>query len=356
MKKLTLFFGLIIFIFGVSMSTNAKEKSAYFAGGCFWCMEPPFEQLVGVKKVESGYMGGDTESPTYEEVSSGGTGHAEIIRITYDNSLVTYEKLLEVFFMSHNPTDAGGQFADRGSQYRSAIFYNDDTEKSTAKKYIKDLDKKDLFKGKTIATTLEKSLEFTLAEDYHQDYYKKNPVKYKFYRYLSGRDKFLESTWNKGDNKKEEIKNKIPKNTVMPSEEELKKKLTPLQYNVTQKGGTEPAFKNKYWDNKKDGIYVDIVSGEPLFSSKDKYKSGTGWPSFTRPINSENITTKEDNTFFTTRTEIKSKKGKTHLGHVFKDGPQPTGLRYCVNSAALKFIPKENLKKEGYEKFDKLFD
>jgi peptide methionine sulfoxide reductase msrA/msrB len=314
---------------------NAKN-TAVFAGGCYWCMDASFEKLDGLKDVISGHAVGNS--------GSFNTGKVEAIKVVFDPAVISYSELLEYYWKQFDPTDDGGSFHDRGDEYKSYIYYLDNDQKNLAEKSKEHLQKSGIF-NKPIVTKIVKFDKFIPVRESEQHFYKKNPERYYSYREASGRDAFIEKTWGKLFTQK----------YSKPSDEILKKKLSPLEYDVTQKAATEQPFNNPYWDNHKEGIYVDIVSGEPLYSSKDKFKSGTGWPSFVKPIDPRFLHKKVDSSLGMERVEVVSKSAGSHLGHVFDDGPQPTNLRYCMDSAAMRFIPKEDLEKEGYGNLAYLF-
>lgn len=342
---------------------GAPTETAVFAGGCFWCMEAPFEKIDGVIAVESGYTGGHLKDPTYQDVSYTETGHVEAVRVTFDPTQVRYRDLLEVFWRQIDPTDGRGQFVDQGSSYLSAIFVDSPEQRLAAEQSRQALIDSGRFDA-PIVTDIRDAKTFYLAEGYHQDYYRKNPLKYRFYRYRSGRDAFLDKHWGGDRDFRPTPVATVSSDSsgpewtsfVKPDESVLKAQLTDLQFHVTQEEGTEPPFSNEYWDHKGEGIYVDVVSGEPLFSSQDKYRSGTGWPSFTRTLRSDAVVEKTDYYLILPRTEVRSRIADSHLGHVFDDGPEPTGKRYCMNSASLRFVPAADLVAEGYGEFASLFE
>lgn len=301
-------------------------KEIYLAGGCFWGLEAYMTRVPGVYDVTSGYANGNTDNPSYEDVIYRNTGHAETVHVKYDPKLVSLETIMDYYLNVIDPTSLNKQGNDRGTQYRVGVYYTDESMKPVI---MAALDEEQKHYRKKFVVEVEALDNYTLAETYHQDYLEKNPNGY----------------CHIDLNSVPEEVNKYTK----PSDEEIKKMLTKLQYDVTQKDATERAFNNEYWDNKEQGLYVDIVTGEPLFSSKDKYKSGTGWPSFVKPVNEAALTEVMDKKFGMVRIEVRSKIGDSHLGHVFDDGPKDRGgLRYCINSASLKFIPFDEMDEMGY--------
>ncbi|MFC4557327.1 peptide-methionine (R)-S-oxide reductase MsrB [Virgibacillus kekensis] len=317
--------------------TSQTEK-ATFAGGCFWCMVEPFDERPGVIDIISGYTGGDVENPTYEQVCSDTTGHVEAVQITFNPDLMPYEELVKLFWKQIDPTDAGGQFNDRGESYQTAIFYHNEEQKEIAEQSKQDLEASGKF-SKPIVTPILPAKPFYRAEEHHQDYYKKQSFHYRLYKKGSGREDFIKKTWQ-----------------TRPDKSTLKEKLSPIQYQVTQENGTERPFDNEYWDNEQEGIYVDIITGDVLFSSHDKFDAGCGWPSFTKPVDPHQVEEQTDTSHGMFRTEVRSKNADSHLGHVFNDGPKEKGgLRYCMNSAAMKFIPRDEMEEKGYGRYLYLF-
>ncbi|MBC8060836.1 MAG: peptide-methionine (R)-S-oxide reductase MsrB [Clostridiaceae bacterium] len=310
---------------------KSNLKEIWLAGGCFWGVEAYMARIYGVYDVTSGYGNGNKDNPTYEEVCSGTTGFAETVHVLYDPNRLDLKTLLTYFFKVIDPTSKNKQGNDEGVQYRSGIYYMNQSDKVVVDEVVL-LEQKRY--SKQVVTEVLPLKNYFLAEEYHQDYLEKNPDGYCHIDF---------------DNLKAPVGTidvtKYPK----PSNEVLKNNLTEVQYKVTQENDTESAYSNDYWDNYEAGIYVDVVTGEPVFSSKDKYDSGCGWPSFTKPIVPEVVTFKEDKSYNMVRIEVRSRSGNTHLGHVFEDGPKDKGgKRYCINSASIKFIPYDKMEEESY--------
>ena len=335
-----------------------QSATMMIAGGCFWCVESDLEKLDGVISVVSGYAEGTTNNPTYQDYSK--NGHREVVEVTYDPTRVSYEQLVIYAIKHMDPTDGEGSFGDRGVQYAPAVYYDSPQQKTLLESLIAEIDENEVYDDPLALAVFPVTTVYP-AEDFHQNYYKTNSLKYRFYRTASGRDRFIDRYW--GDDTgpdlpwREVAGPNSWANFEKPSEAELRSALNDIQYRVTQEEATERPFDNEYWDNKEAGIYVDIVSGEPLFSSTHKFDSGTGWPSFTRPIEYFMVTEHADFKLVVPRTEIRSRYADSHLGHVFNDAPAELGgIRYCMNSASLRFVPVEDLVAEGYGEYTYLFN
>lgn len=319
------------------MENEQRTELATFAGGCFWCMVKPFDELPGIKSVISGYTGGHTDNPTYEEVGTETTGHAEAVQITFEPEVFPYERLLDIYWQLIDPTDAGGQFMDRGASYRTAIFVHSEEQWKQAEASKQALAASGRFRKK-IVTEILPAAPFYPAEAVHQHYYNTHRFRYNQYVEGSGRPDFAERHWHS-----------------VKDREALRQRLTALQYDVTQNAADEPPYDNEYWNNTSEGLYADIVNGDPLFSSLDQFDAGTGRLAFTKPIHEGFLARKADLSNGKARTAIYGRLSGAYLGHVFHNGPQPSGLHYQVNSAALRFVPKEELEQAGYGRYLNLF-
>lgn len=304
----------------------------YLAGGCFWGLEKYIASVRGVTATQVGYANGHSPHPTYEEVCFGNTGHAETVWVQYDATVLSLEFLLNLYFEAIDPTSVNRQGGDRGTQYRTGIYYVDDKDLPVIQREIGKLQQR---YDKPVAIEVKRLENFFAAEEYHQRYLDKNP---------GGYCHIPSESFQKAS---QAVVN--PARYPLADTAVLRKTLTDTQFNVTQNNATEQPFDNAYFDQFKSGIYVDITTGEPLFASTDKFESGCGWPSFSKPIDPNVVRERSDLTHGMIRTEVRSRAGNAHLGHVFPDGPPVSGgLRYCINSASLRFVPKEEMEREGY--------
>lgn len=316
-------------------------RDIYYAGGCFWGVEEYFSRIPGVRDVSVGYANGTTQRPTYEDVCYRQTGHAETVRVRYDPDAVSLRTLTEHFFKIIDPVSLNKQGNDVGVQYRTGIYYVSESDKSALEAVMREMQKKH---SAPLAVELLPLANYYPAEEYHQHYLKKNPGGYCHIDFSSLAPDRAEDPAAADSNE-----------YAKPDDAELRGILSPEEYRVTQQAGTERPFSGTYWNHKEPGIYVDVVTGEPLFISTDKFDSGCGWPSFTKPVAPEVIVERPDNSHGMQRTEVRSRTGGSHLGHVFNDGPEDAGgLRYCINSASLRFIPYSEMDKAGLGRFRKL--
>lgn len=306
-------------------------KNIYLAGGCFWGLEEYFSQIAGVVETSVGYANGQVETTNYQLLKQ--TDHAETVQIAYDEKTVGLRAILLYYFRVIDPFSVNQQGPDKGRQYRTGIYYTDETDLTIIEEVM--AEQVAFFGGRPLAVEVEPLAHYIPAEEYHQDYLKKNPQGYCHIDVGQAAIPLIDAaTYEK------------------PEPAVLKETLTDLQYRVTQEAATERPFENEFWNSDQAGIYVDITTGEPLFLSTDKFDSGCGWPSFTKPISKEVANYYQDLSHGMNRIEVRSRAGRAHLGHVFDDGPRDKGgLRYCINSAALRFIPKEEMEEAGYGLF-----